>query len=95
MNEGHYTRRRFLVLVGAVCAGAACAGCSGALAAAGTSSTTDAASTVSTTDTTNTSSAATGSRCPKGLINDPYPGRCRSYRDTNGNGYCDLSEVEG
>ena len=35
----------------------------------------------------------TTSRCPKGLINDPYPGRCRRYIDQNGNGICDLSEV--
>ena len=30
--------------------------------------------------------------CPKGLYWDSYPGRCRLYRDTNGNGYCDWSE---
>ena len=32
-------------------------------------------------------------RCPHGLVNDPYPGRCRHYVDRNGNGFCDLSEV--
>ena len=32
-------------------------------------------------------------RCPKGLVNDPYPGKCRRYIDENDNGYCDLSEV--
>lgn len=32
-------------------------------------------------------------QCPKGLVNDPYPGRCRLYTDKNGNGYCDYSEV--
>jgi hypothetical protein len=31
-------------------------------------------------------------RCPYGLVNDPYPGRCGRYRDSNGNGYCDLSQ---
>ena len=31
--------------------------------------------------------------CPRGLVNDPAPGRCRLYRDTNHNGYCDLSEI--
>ncbi len=36
---------------------------------------------------------AVSSRCPRGLINDPYPGRCRHYIDQNGNGFCDLSEV--
>ena len=30
--------------------------------------------------------------CPFGLVNDPYPGRCRRYTDRNGNGYCDFSE---
>jgi hypothetical protein len=30
--------------------------------------------------------------CPRGLVNDPYPGRCRHYRDANSNGVCDLSE---
>ena len=30
--------------------------------------------------------------CPKGQYWDPYPGRCKLYRDTNGNGYCDWSE---
>ena len=32
-------------------------------------------------------------RCPHGLVNDPYPGRCRHYIDKNGNGLCDLSET--
>ena len=30
--------------------------------------------------------------CPRGLVDDPYPGRCRRYVDANGNGLCDLSE---
>lgn len=30
--------------------------------------------------------------CPFGLVNDPYPGRCRRYVDKNGNGICDWSE---
>ena len=29
--------------------------------------------------------------CPHGLVNDPYPGRCRQYRDSNGDGICDYS----
>jgi len=33
------------------------------------------------------------SACPRGLVNDPYPGKCRRYVDNNGNGICDLSEV--
>jgi len=30
-------------------------------------------------------------RCPLGLVNDPYPGKCRRYVDRDGNGICDLS----
>lgn len=29
--------------------------------------------------------------CPKGLTYDPYPGRCRHYVDSDGDGYCDYS----
>ncbi len=36
---------------------------------------------------------ALGVACPRGLLNDPYPGHCRAYVDRNGNGYCDLSEL--
>lgn len=32
-------------------------------------------------------------RCPRGMVNDPYPGRCHHYVDKNGNGVCDLSET--
>ncbi len=31
-------------------------------------------------------------RCPKGLVNDPYPGRCRHYIDLDGDGICDYSQ---
>jgi hypothetical protein len=33
-----------------------------------------------------------GVACPFGLVNDPYPGRCRRYVDQDGDGICDLSE---
>jgi hypothetical protein len=29
--------------------------------------------------------------CPLGLVNDPYPGKCRRYVDRDGDGICDLS----
>jgi hypothetical protein len=32
-----------------------------------------------------------GVACPRGLVNDPYPGRCRNYTDRNGDGICDYS----
>jgi hypothetical protein len=32
-----------------------------------------------------------GVACPFGVVNDPYPGRCRHYRDSNGDGMCDYS----
>ncbi len=32
--------------------------------------------------------------CPKGLVNDPYPGACRRYVDTNSDGICDLSQSD-
>lgn len=35
-----------------------------------------------------------GVACPFGLVNDPYPGRCKHYRDSNGDGFCDYS-IEG
>jgi hypothetical protein len=40
------------------------------------------------------SSALAWDNCPKGLVNDPYPGLCRRYVDTNGDGICDLSQSE-
>lgn len=30
--------------------------------------------------------------CPRGLINDPYPGECGLYTDLNQDGICDLSQ---
>jgi hypothetical protein len=34
---------------------------------------------------------ATGVACPRGLVNDPYPGQCRHYVDSDGDGICDYS----
>ncbi len=30
--------------------------------------------------------------CPYGLVNDSYPGSCGRYVDSDGDGFCDLSE---
>ena len=43
-------------------------------------------------DIGNTPQPQLGVACPFGLVNDPYPGQCRSYVDRNGNVICDLSE---
>jgi len=32
-----------------------------------------------------------GVACPRGMINDPFPGRCRNYTDRDGDGICDYS----
>ena len=32
-----------------------------------------------------------GVACPFGLVDDPFPGRCRRYTDGDGNGICDYS----
>lgn len=32
--------------------------------------------------------------CRKGVVNDPYPGRCHDYVDANGDGICDLSQSD-
>ncbi|MBC7294630.1 MAG: hypothetical protein H5T84_11145, partial [Thermoleophilia bacterium] len=38
------------------------------------------------------STAQAWADCPRGLVNDPYPGRCSRYTDTNDDGICDLSQ---
>lgn len=40
------------------------------------------------------SDALAWANCPKGLVNDPFPGRCSRYVDTNGDDICDLSQSE-
>ena len=41
-------------------------------------------------DTGETAGAVT--TCPYALTNDPFPGQCSNYIDSNGSGYCDFSE---
>lgn len=38
-----------------------------------------------------TTQQESGVACPFGVVNDPYPGRCRHYRDSNGDDMCDYS----
>ena len=57
-----------------------------------TATTTPSAPTVSATVTPTEEPESVTVRCPRGLVYDPYPGRCRMYVDRNGDGYCDYSE---
>jgi hypothetical protein len=43
-------------------------------------------------DTTKNEITVSWNDCPKGLVNDPYPGECKDYIDTDGDGICDHSE---
>jgi len=31
-------------------------------------------------------------KCPRGQVNDPYPGQCALYVDADNSGFCDYSE---
>lgn len=44
------------------------------------------------TSTTGVDSVYAWDDCPKGKVNDPYPGDCARYIDTDNNGICDHSE---
>ncbi len=84
-NGPTMSRRAFLTLGGATVAAVGLLGLVGsrvlanALAAHGYG---DAGATISPTGDV---------ACPRGLINDPYPGQCRLYTDLNGDGICDYS----
>ena len=54
--------------------------------------TTPSATTVSATATPTSAPESVTVRCPRDLVYDPYPGRCRMYVDRNNDGYCDYSE---
>jgi hypothetical protein len=88
VQHNKLSRRRFLALgCGAICTAALVGGCASRLGTEGLEADgqTDDAMSVSAQGSSST-------RCPKGLVNDPYPGRCHHYVDSNGSGYCDLSE---
>ena len=59
-----------------------------------TATTAPSAPTVSVTVTPTEEPESVTVRCPRGLVYDPYPGRCRMYVDRNGDGYCDYSEPQ-
>jgi hypothetical protein len=82
------SRRAFLALGGvtAVATGLILAG----LKAIANSSVAEAAQNSSLSARTASGSSVT---CPRGLVNDPYPGQCRHYVDSDGDGICDYSVV--
>ncbi len=83
------SRRAFLAFGGAVAA-------AGLAVAAGLKATlgADTAEASQSAEQLATTQQSSGVACPFGVVNDPYPGRCRHYRDSNGDGFCDYS-VEG
>jgi hypothetical protein len=94
--EGGIGRRAFLryaavgaLFTGATVAGARLLGDDSAAAEDATSSTGD-APVVSTSSSAQASGRLTVA-CRKGVTYCPYPGRCHSFRDQDGDGYCDLS----
>jgi hypothetical protein len=84
--SGSLSRRAFLALGGAVTlvAAAVAAGYKAIVD-------TDTAEASLSSNQQTAAAQASGVACPFGLVNDPYPGRCRHYRDSNGDGYCDYS----
>jgi len=92
-TETTMTRRRFLAVSGCALAAALCSGCL-------RDSTQDAATAESNAAQASTNTAVPAAsatrittRCRRNQVNDPYPGRCHDYTDSNGNGICDYSET--
>jgi hypothetical protein len=100
-SENKISRRRFLLLSGGTALAVLCIGClkridtqtdaeTGATAAPdNTAANTEASATAVPAQINQPRSNITS--CPRRLVNDPYPGRCRHYIDQNGDGYCDFS----
>jgi hypothetical protein len=83
------SRRAFLAFGGAATAAifAAIAGYKAILDA----SRAEASGSSESSDQLATTQQESGIACPFGVVNDPYPGRCRHYRDSNDDGICDYS----
>ena len=87
-TQNNPSRRSFLVLGGAaaVVAGAIVAGYQ--VITAGTAEASQSEDQIAAVQQREESVA-----CPFGLVNDPYPGRCKHYKDSNGDGICDYSVI--
>ena len=89
MESKQLNRRHFLLWgCSALCAAALGSGCTNQQTSDNQTN-----SAVQATATVQSASSPTRiTRCPRGLVNDPYPGRCHNYVDKNNNRICDLSE---
>ncbi len=92
-SESRISRRRFLWLgLGAAVTGIIAAGC--ALTAGtwpGGAEQADTGDGPVESEVERPAPQRDGVACPRGLVNDPYPGRCRHYTDRDGDGFCDYS----
>lgn len=61
--------------------------------AASTTAEATAAATATASSTAVPKATTARTACPYGLVNDPAPGRCGRFRDSDGSGYCDYSET--
>jgi len=92
------SRRAFLTAAGTTAAAAGLLVAATAIfgtdrAEAGSTELEDTNSADASSTATQVSSASQGGTvaCPRGLVNDPYPGKCHHYVDTTGDGFCDYS----
>lgn len=83
------TRRAFLAIGGAVAVAAGLAAAGYKAIATAASENSQATGTI--TGTTAATGQTGGVACPFGLVNDPSPGRCHHFVDSDGDGYCDYS----
>jgi hypothetical protein len=92
------SRRAFLTAAGTTAAAASLLVAATAIfgtdrAEAGSTEQEDTSSAEGSSTATQVSSASQGGTvaCPRGLVNDLYPGKCHHYVDTTGDGFCDYS----
>jgi hypothetical protein len=93
-GDSGMSRRAFLALGGAtaVVVGLAAAGYKAiAQAVSGGDDETDSTASLGNGTASGSARQASGVACPRGLTNDPYPGQCRHYVDSDGDGICDYS----
>jgi hypothetical protein len=91
------SRRAFLTVAGTTAAAGLLVGATAIFGTdgseAGSTEQGDITSAEASSTATQVSSTSQGGTvaCPRGLVNDPYPGKCHHYVDTTGDGFCDYS----